>query len=79
MYQLTTYATWKSPDPRALAMNKITVTKLRLEEQLKSRVRVIVKRKNSRASVFFRPIFSMRRSETMMPGNSASVVQSKWL
>ena len=34
-------------------MNKITVTKLRLEEQLKSRVRVIVKRKNSRASVFF--------------------------
>ena len=79
VYQLTTYATWKSPDPRALAMNKITVTKLRLEEQLKSRVRVIVKRKNSRASVFFRPIFSMSRSETMMPGNSASVVQSKWL
>ena len=74
-----TYATWKRPEPRALAINSITVTRVRLDEQLKSSVRVMVKRKNSRASVFFLPIFSMRRSETIMPGNSARVVHSKWL
>ena len=50
-----------------------------LAEQWSSRQMVTVKRKNSSAIVFFRPIFSMRRSETRIPGNSASVVHSRWL
>ena len=60
-------------------MKRIAVTTALLEEQLNRKHIVIVKRRNSKAIVFFLPIFSMRRRETRMPGNSARVVQRSWL